>query len=159
MNNLDQFITVLFIIFVVVYSILLLKTYRRTIVLEKTIKAIMMKSTSKITKLRKRYVVFVINSDKRFSKKDVEESIRNTMSKLFGSEVLVKADPQLIYFDPTLQRGVVRTTHVYKEYVIATLGLLREINGEKCLVIPMKTTGTIKKARKTLYALRRELHG
>jgi len=155
LNTLDQFIAILFIVFVVVYSILLLKTYRRTIVLEKTIKAIMMKSTSKIAKLRKRYVVFVINADKRFSKKDVEESIRNTMSKLFGSEVLVKADPQLIYFDPTLQRGVVRTTHVYKEYVIATLGLLREINGEKCLVIPMKTTGTIKKARKTLHALRR----
>jgi len=87
----------------------------------------------------------------------LEKYIRERFRVLFGETNLVKADPQLIYYDPGIKRGVIRVAHTYKDQLIALLGSIREINGVKTLIIPLKSTGTIKRARKILYRLRREL--
>jgi len=106
-------------------------------------------------KLRKRYVVFAVLSEKKHSKNDVEKAIRNTFREYFGELLLASCDPQLIYFDSERQRGVIRCTHSCKMQVLAALALIREIEHEKCLIVPIRVTGTIKKARKILYTSRK----
>jgi ribonuclease P/MRP protein subunit POP5 len=110
-----------------------------------------------IKRIRKRYIVFAILSEKRFDKKVLEKTIRDYWVKYLGSIMLTRADPQIIYYEPSINRGVLRVAHKYKYHAIALLGFIREINGSKCLVIPLKTTGTLKKARQILYSLRRDL--
>jgi len=122
----------------------------------KTLKLSTAPTPEPVKRLRKRYIVFAVLSEKKYSKKEVERSVRDLMRDFFGEELLVKADPQLIYFDPALQRGVIRVAHIYKDHVIAAFALIQEIDGAKCLVIPIKTTGTIKKAKRILYSLRQE---
>lgn len=107
-------------------------------------------------KIRKRYIVFTILCEQKISKHYIEHSMREKFKEYFGENELVKADPQLIYFDPNLQRGIVRTTQKHKEKLLAVFQLIREINGIKCIIIPIRTTGTIKKARKILYRFERE---
>ena len=109
----------------------------------------------RIKKIRKRYIVFAVLSEKKFEKRDVEKCLRMTFKQYFGEILLIKADPQLIYFDPSIQRGVIRVAHKYRDQVLASLSMIREINGVKCLIIPLKTTGTIKKARKIMYSFER----
>ena len=112
---------------------------------------------AKTGKLRKRYIVFAVISQTRYSKKDLSEAIRTTFKHLFGEAILVKADPYIVYYDPGVMRGVIRVSHIYKNHVLAVLSLIPRITGLDALIIPLKTTGTIKKARKILYKHRREL--
>ncbi len=109
-------------------------------------------------KIRKRYIVFTILSEQKLSKQDVEHVIREKFKQYFGEQELVKADPQLIYFDPNLQRGIIRTTQLHKDKLLSVFQLIKEVNGIKCLFIPVKTTGTMKKARGILYRFDREYH-
>ncbi|ABN69955.1 ribonuclease P protein subunit Rpp14 [Staphylothermus marinus F1] len=114
---------------------------------------------SKPSKIRKRYIVFAIlsSSDFNIDKTTIEKSIRLYWEKFFGRISLVKADPQLIYFDPSIKRGVLRVAHIYKDEALAVLGIIKKINNYNCLLIPLKTTGTLKKARKIMYSLRKDL--
>ncbi|ADI32701.1 Rpp14/Pop5 family protein [Staphylothermus hellenicus] len=114
---------------------------------------------SKPGKIRKRYIVFAIlsSSDFKIDKIKIEKSIRSYWEKLLGRISLVKADPQLIYFDPSIKRGVLRVAHTYKDEALAVLGTIKKINSHECLVVPLKTTGTLKKARKIMYSLRKDL--
>ena len=121
--------------------------------LENLVKSLFSRKERSIKKIRKRYIVFSIISKHRYKRIEVEEAIRRAFSEMFGEISAAKADPQLIYFDPSIQRGVIRVSHIYKDHVIALLGFIREINGRSCLLIPIKTTGTIRKARKILYTL------
>lgn len=112
---------------------------------------------SRTGRIRKRYVVFAVVSDHELSNRVLEKAIRERFRILFGESNLVKADPQLVYYDPSIKRGVIRVSHTYKDQLIALLGSIREINGARILIIPLKSTGTIKRARRILYRLRREL--
>ncbi len=145
--------------FLSIFNLYLYKRNRDRInILEQVIKTLAKKPDKNIYRIRKRYIVFtILSNNKKYSRREIEKSIREKLREIFGTEALVKADPQLIYYEPNINRGVIRTTHIYKEHVIATLGLVREINGTKCLIIPLKTTGTLKKAKKILYRLRKEL--
>ncbi len=115
------------------------------------------KEKTRVKRIRKRYIVFAILSDRRFDKRILEKTIRDYWAKYLGSIMLIRADPQVIYYEPSINRGVLRIAHKYKYHAIALLGFIREINGSKCLVIPLKTTGTLKKARQILYSLRKDL--
>ncbi|MEM4809023.1 MAG: Rpp14/Pop5 family protein, partial [Desulfurococcaceae archaeon] len=65
-----------------------------------------------------------------------------------------KASPYLVFFDETSQRGIYRIVHLYLNFLIATLGLVKIIDGKKCVLIPLKTTGTLKKAHEILRKIR-----
>jgi len=107
-------------------------------------------------RIRKRYVVFTILSDKSLSKRDVESVITRVFKDFYGSDILVKADPQLVYYEPRLMRGVIRVNGLYKDQLISVLGFIRDVNGVKCLFIPVKTTGTIRKARRIMERLEKD---
>ncbi|MCD6301397.1 MAG: Rpp14/Pop5 family protein, partial [Staphylothermus sp.] len=108
-------------------------------------------------KLRKRYLVFAILSEQKIDKKSIEETIRTHWIRFFGEKSLIKADPQLVYYEPSIKRGVIRVAHLYKDELIALMSTIKKIGNANCLLIPIKTAGTIKKARKLLYSLRRDL--
>lgn len=109
----------------------------------------------KPNKLRKRYIVFSVISGEKLSKKEIEESIRKKIGKIYGIIGVAKTDPQVVFYDPSIKKGIIRTSHKEKELVIAALSLVREINGKKALIIPLKTTGTIKKAKKYMYSIKK----
>mgnify|MGYP000636765705 CR=1 FL=1 len=109
---------------------------------------------TKIKKIRRRYIVFSIVSEHDFDKRELEKAIRRKLALLYGMISLAKADPQLVFYDPKLKRGVLRTSHVMKDYVLAALSIIRNINEKQLLIIPIKTTGTIKKAKKIMYTIK-----
>ncbi len=120
-------------------------------------KLLSMKRAKKPGRVRKRYIVFAIISEHDLEKKEVEKAIRDTWRKVFGELSLARADPQLIYFEPSIQRGIIRVRHTYKKDCLAILGLIHEINNVKCILVPITTSGTLKRAQKKLYMLRRDL--
>ncbi len=132
-----------------------LKMYRKALLLLKL--RIGDEVLARTGKLRKRYIVFAVISQTRYSKKEINEAIRTTFKHLFGEAILAKADPYIVYYDPGVMRGVIRVSHIYKNHVLAVLSLTPKITGLDALILPIKTTGTIKKARKILYSHRREL--
>lgn len=105
------------------------------------------------SKVRKRYIVFKIIAEDKFSKNTVWESIKSFIVNNVGEIGFVNANPELIYFDEDIQTGVLRITHRYSKFVAGLINLIKEINGKKCLIIPVKITGTLRKAKKTMYAL------
>jgi len=120
-------------------------------------KLLSMKRMKKPGRIRKRYIVFAIISERDLEKKEVEKTIRDTWRKVFGELSLARADPQLIYFEPSIQRGIIRVRHTYKKECLALLGLIHEINNIKCILAPITTSGTLKRAQRKLYMLRKDL--
>ncbi|HIP85069.1 MAG TPA: ribonuclease P, partial [Pyrodictium sp.] len=45
-------------------------------------------------------------------------------------------------------------SHTTKYIVLAALGVVRRVNGKRVLIIPVRTTGTIKRAKKALQTWR-----
>ncbi len=148
----------------ILYLITRIKELRRKVVflrketneLKKVLKQKAEEKTEK-NKLRKRYLVFAILTEQRIDKKSLEEAIRTHWVRFFGEKSLIKTDPQLIYYDPSVKRGVIRVAHLYKDELIALMSTIKKIGEADCLLVPLKTTGTIKKARKLLYSLRKDL--
>lgn len=140
----------------ILVSAYILLSYRRELNLLRRLVKLLAKRKykdvlGKTKKLRKRYIVFTIVSEHSFSRKEIEEAVRKNINKVYGFIGLARADPKLVYYEPSLKKGVIRTSHLEKELVITALSLVREVNGKKLVIIPLKTTGTIKRAKKYLY--------
>ncbi len=98
-------------------------------------------------KTRKRYIVFQVLHARGLSASTIEEELKNVLKKLYGEPFLREAMVSLVYYDPIRGKGIVRTKHTCKDRVIAGMGFLRSVDGRKIMVIPIRTAGTIKKAR------------
>jgi len=122
----------------------------KTIVYYRGVKRLLETGLKPIGKARKRYVVFTALCEERVSQRDVENAISETMKKHYGVSIYRKASPQVILYDESTGRGVVRVLHAYTSYLIATLGLTKRAGGKNCLIVPIKTTGTLRKAREIL---------
>lgn len=101
-----------------------------------------------VKKLRKRYVVFAVIAEKCPERAALEEAVRAKLSELFGKSAEHKASPYLVFYDGAACLGVIRVSHIYKARLIAALSMVKEAGGAKCLVIPLRTTGTLKSAKK-----------
>ncbi|MEM1532920.1 MAG: Rpp14/Pop5 family protein [Desulfurococcaceae archaeon] len=106
-------------------------------------------------KLRKRYIVFRVISDGKVLRSQVEEAIRAAVKELYGVTIVSIADPQLIAYDDELMKGIIRTNNLAKDYVIASMSIVREASGRRIIVKPIKTTGLLRKARKYMEAITR----
>lgn len=100
-----------------------------------------------VKKLRRRYVVFSAICEDRVGFSELQEAVSSKFCELFSENMYYKASPQLVLFDENTQRGVYRVTHLYLDYLIAALGLVKSVRGRKCILVPLRTTGTLKKAR------------
>lgn len=100
-----------------------------------------------VKKPRKRYVVFTAICEERVKFEELTDAVSSRFKELFSENTYYKASPQLVLFDESTQRGVYRVTHIYLDHFIAALGLVKRIGGKKCVIVPLRTTGTLKRAR------------
>ncbi len=99
-------------------------------------------------KLRKRYMVFEVISDGTPDKSSLESEIKGVFKNLFGEIHLTAASLAIQYYDSRLRMGILKFTHRYRYKVLAALGLVKRVGSVKVLIVPVRTTGTYKKALK-----------
>ncbi len=104
----------------------------------------------KIKKPRRRYLVFEIASIKDIDPGLLESSIKEKFKDLFGITNLADSYLKLIYYDNKTKRGIIRIRHIYLNHLITTIALIRKIDNDEILIIPIRTSGTINKARKLI---------
>lgn len=133
----------------------------RSLTLERKIKSLQenlakiyqKKNTDKIElKRRKRYIVFHIVSNQSLTRvEEVNNIITSSLRSCGGDLMLGECKPQVIYFSSRRSRGILRTYHDCYEKIIACLSTTRGHGDKKILFIPIRTTGTLKKARWYLF--------
>ncbi|MEL9969691.1 MAG: Rpp14/Pop5 family protein [Metallosphaera sp.] len=102
----------------------------------------------KLSKNKKRYIIFRLISNKQdISPQAIEESIKDGVSYLGGKMWLDLSSPHVIFFDPHNMMGIISTNRIGYKMVIASLPFVKSINGVETLLIPYKTTGSLKKAK------------
>ncbi|BBD71875.1 hypothetical protein HS1genome_0264 [Sulfodiicoccus acidiphilus] len=67
-----------------------------------------------------------------------------------GSVWLSLANPRLIFFDPERMEGVISTNREGYKVVIASTSRLKHVKDQELLLIPLRTTGSLKKAKKLI---------
>lgn len=107
-------------------------------------------------KRRRRYIAFVVvvESGKPPEPQEMEKAILSAIRRIGGEIVVADARPRLVYYDPLRGLGIISASHTTKYIVLAALGAIRRVGGRKALVIPIRTTGTIKRAKKALQTWR-----
>lgn len=145
MNN---YITLVFLLLSLVLVTVTLLLLRKAWRYYRVIKTVLESKSTIPKKPRKRYIIFTVISTSKLSIKEIEDSVRTKFAELYGKSSLFKASPRLVFFDEVTGRGVFRVTHTYVNHLVASMGLVKEISGVDCLIIPLRTTGTLKKARK-----------
>lgn len=97
---------------------------------------------------RKRYMIFELVSSKEVSAGLLEYEVRAAFRKLFGEVHLARAALSIQYFNNQLNIGVIKYSHTYKYKVLAALGVTKRIGDAKVMVIPLRTTGSLRRALK-----------
>ncbi|WP_148679003.1 Rpp14/Pop5 family protein [Aeropyrum pernix] len=97
---------------------------------------------------RRRYVAFEVLSldGPPPGKGEFEEALRGVYLKAFGAESLALARPRIVYYEEESGRGVVAVVRDYRYHILAALGLVRMAGGRRVLVVPLRTSGTVKGA-------------
>ena len=72
------------------------------------------------------------------------------MRRLAGALGLAEANVSLVYYDPEKPAGIVRATNTTKYVVLAALAMVRRVDGRRALIVPVRTAGTIKRAKRAI---------
>jgi len=148
----DQLVAILMVLVaaqatVLAATVYFLRKVRRVLRVWKTL---VEKERGKPSKPRKRYVVFTLACSGNPSREVIEKHVENAFTTYYGKAVLAKASPQLIFMDEAVRKGVYRVSHLYVKHLISLFTIPLETGECKCLIIPLKTTGTLKKALKII---------
>ncbi|MGC8566573.1 MAG: Rpp14/Pop5 family protein [Caldisphaera sp.] len=100
------------------------------------------------TKIRKRYIVFEILSTNPIDIGLLESTIIEKFKELYGTTILSDSYIKLIGFNEESKRGIIRIRSEYVNNLIATISLIRKIGKDDLIIIPVRASGTIKKAKK-----------
>lgn len=98
----------------------------------------------------KRYIIFSVICNEKVSAKEIEDGIKKSVKELLGEMWLEISNPKIIYYDENKLEGIISTNRAGYKVVIASLPLIKEINGKKVLIYSRKTTGSLKKAKELL---------
>jgi len=132
-------------IYVSLRTYLNLRTFTK-VLSSKTLKTYINKLESK-KKLRKRYLIVRLVSTRKHTHKELQELLEKYYTHLHGKISLSKAQPKIVYIDFKNNTLIVRFRAPFKWSVISSLAML-EVNKHVDAVIPLKTTSTLKKAKK-----------
>ncbi|MFW9771396.1 MAG: Rpp14/Pop5 family protein [Promethearchaeota archaeon] len=101
-------------------------------------------------KERQRYILFsIIKEDKiKIDQNDILKAVWQSIWRYFGLKEANKIGLWLVELDLQNFYGIIRCSHQTKELIISALTLITEINGEKIIISPIKTSGTIKALNK-----------
>ncbi|MGC9071762.1 MAG: Rpp14/Pop5 family protein [Acidilobus sp.] len=100
---------------------------------------------------RKRYLVFEAIASSEVKEDDVRAAVEEAFRRLFGEMGLAEAGLRLILYDPVRRRGIIRVRSGSLHQLLAALGVVRRISGADAMIVPLRTAGTIRKARKYVY--------
>ena len=106
-----------------------------------------------VRKPRKRYLVFQVLSEKPLSKDSVQEVFNRVFSEFFGLIGGGEANPKLVLYDEKSMRGVLRFVHTQRSKVLFALAMVSEITNGEVGFIPLKITGTLRKAKEIVKTL------
>ena len=100
---------------------------------------------------RQRYILFKVLKEKEadFEQQEVIKAIWQSIWRYFGLKEANKMGLWLIEFNLEAGYGIIRSSHQTKEILISSLTLVNEISGEKVILSPIKTSGTIKSIKRT----------
>ena len=96
----------------------------------------------------KRYIIVDVVSSKDLTANEVESSVRNAVKEMFGRVWLDLANPRVVYFMDN--KGIISTNRVGYRIVLASLTKTYETSNGTVLVVPRRTTGSIKKAKRLI---------
>ena len=99
---------------------------------------------------RQRYILFILITEEKayFNKNDLLKSIWTSIWRFFGMKEANKIGLWLLELNLEEEFGIIRCSHETKEVIISALTLVKEINGKKIILSPVKTSGTIRSIKK-----------
>jgi len=97
-------------------------------------------------KLSKRYMILKVLGNSS-NIKEIQEIVEDGIIRLFGSSAISLIQPRILYYNPNTAKAILRFKASYKWKLIASLGLSEGLSNT-LILIPIRTTGTLKKARK-----------
>jgi len=97
-------------------------------------------------KIRKRYLVFEILGCNNIDANRLDEEIRRNIISLLGKRGLIDTNYKLMLYDKDKCKGIIRANNKSYKILIGILGLIRQIDNDKVLIIPISIHGTLKKA-------------
>ena len=99
---------------------------------------------------RQRYILFKIIKETNLfcEKQDFLNLIWRSIWRYFGMKEANKIGLWLVKLNLEEEIGIIRCTNKTKEEIISALTLIREINGKRIILSPIKTSGTIKGLKK-----------
>ena len=95
-------------------------------------------------KQKKRYVVFEILSDAKYSEKEIKEIISSPTKEFLGDYGLAKAG--IMFIKHKNNKFIIKVNHKYVDQLIAAMILIKKIKNKAVIVKSLTTSGTIKKA-------------
>ena len=125
----------------VILTIVNIYTFKTRIVYFKKLK-------NKYDTKAKRYVIFEIIPENTFENRQIENQIRNAVKELGGNIWLEIANPKLILTYKNY--GIISTNRVGYKIVLASLPYVKEIAGKQVLLVPRRTTGSLKRAKRLI---------
>ncbi|ABP94250.1 MULTISPECIES: Rpp14/Pop5 family protein [Metallosphaera] len=128
---------VIFVIWLLVITILLLT--RKNVII--------VKSKRKVGRNKRRYIVFRVVGQGELSPRALETSVREAVKELVGRMWLEISDPHVIFYNPSNMSGIISTNRLGYRAVLASMPLVKSVSGTEVLLVPFKTTGSLKKAK------------
>ena len=98
----------------------------------------------------KRYIVFSVISEELegIGSKALSQELNRAARLLLGYSFIANSGFSLVYYNPFTRKGVIRVRSRYKYAAMAVLSVVRRVGGSRVMLVPERTTGTIRKARK-----------
>jgi ribonuclease P/MRP protein subunit POP5 len=147
---LPEVLAVLALVVSLVSLYLSLATYSRVRRVVRVVREALGAGTGRPARPRRRYVVFEvvpISGDLgSVSREGLEEALTRAYRELNGAVGLSLARPTLVHYDRSRGLGILAVKHLWKRQAILAMSLVREVNGVRVVLNPLRTTGTRRKA-------------
>lgn len=104
---------------------------------------------------RKRYVVFRAVSSGPLRPEEVEKALEASLAELFGRPALAESRLELVFYDEKTGYGVLRVARAWRSRVLLATALARRVGERRIFVVPVKVTGSAKRARELVAELTR----
>ncbi len=101
-------------------------------------------------KQKKRYVIFEILSEQKFTFSEVKEEVDRALLLFLGQLGIAKTSPLLIKEKYKNNKFIIKINHKYVDEVKAALTLSKTIKNTPVIIKSVITAGTIKKASEYL---------
>lgn len=95
-------------------------------------------------RVKRRYLKFKIESDRRLTRRDIIDAIHSAGTSLFGDYGMSLINLQFIEFDESTGHGIVRCARERVDDVRAVLATINNIRGAPSATRVVRVSGTLK---------------